>query len=390
LVDQEKTESFHDVTALVDDLLARGLALRATDLHFEPVDEGMLVRVRVDGQLADLEVLSSRFSENVVARLKILASLLTYRVDIPQEGSFLWQARSPAFDDSRTELRLATFPTIRGERAVVRVFRGTSTLQNLNSLGFAPEQVFRLRDAIAQPSGLIVVSGAAGSGKTTTIYAMIRELQDRFPGRSIITVEDPVEQRLNRVAQIQINPHGELTYERCMRSLLRHDPQIILLGEVRDRQTAAIAVEAALTGHFIFTTVHSGDGAETVVRFLEMGIPSYQLTSALTLICSQRLVRLRCGRCRGLASKGCEACLTTGYAGRTAIAELVEMDERIRGLVMDHSPASALRIELTRQGPSLMERAKALAAGGVTDDQEVARVLGGSPLQIYNDEPRVA
>jgi|CXWL01.1.fsa_nt_gi type II secretory ATPase GspE/PulE/Tfp pilus assembly ATPase PilB-like protein len=390
MADRQKEESFHDITTIIDDLLARGLAAGATDLHFEPIDEGMLVRIRVDGQLADLEVFSCRLSENLVARLKILASLLTYRVDIPQEGGFLWQSDAREPGDFRAELRVATFPTIRGERAVVRVFRATPALQSLDSLGFATDQVARLREAIAQPTGLIVVSGPAGSGKTTTLYAMIRELRDQSPGRSVITLEDPVEQRLNRVAQIQINPHGELGYERCMRSVLRHDPQVILLGEVRDRQTAAVAIEAALTGHLILTTVHSGDAAETMVRFLEMGIPSYQLTSALTVVCSQRLLRMRCARCHGSMTRGCEACLMTGYAGRTAIAQLAELDERVRALVLDHSSASALRVELTRQGPGLIERAKALSAGGVTDEDELARVLGCIPFHFYKEEHLVA
>lgn len=371
--------SQHDVSPLVDDLLCRGLHAGATDLHFEPVDEGLLVRVRVDGQLADLDLLSSSLAENVVSRLKVLSSLLTYRVDIPQEGAFLWQSGSGLPADRGAELRVATFPTIRGERAVVRVFRKTPLHQSLESLGFDKDQIEQIRTAVAQPAGFIVVSGPAGSGKTTTLYLMIREVRDRFPGRSLITLEDPVEQRLNRVAQIQINPHGELGYERCMRSLLRHDPQVILLGEVRDRQTAFIAVEAALTGHLILTSVHSGDPAETIVRFLEMGIPSYQLTSALTLICSQRLLRMKCKQCRDASSPGCDACLSTGYAGRTAIAHIAVLDERTRGLVLAHSPASALRQELRKQGPDLMEKAAALAARGVTDEEEVGRVIGYRP-----------
>lgn len=390
MFDPKNEDSSHDISPLVSDLLHRSFAAGATDLHFEPVDEGMLVRIRVDGQLANLEALPPRLSQNIVARLKILASLLTYRVDIPQEGSFSWKCDPSEPTGSHAELRISTFPTIRGERAVVRFFRDAPAIQSLESLGFPAEQVLRLRRAMAQPGGLIVVSGAAGSGKTTTLYAMIREMQDRFCGRSIITLEDPVEQRLNGIAQIQINPHGELGYERCMRSVLRHDPQVILLGEVRDRPTAAMAIEAALTGHLILTTVHSGDAAETLVRFLEMGIPSYQLTSALTLVCSQRLLRVRCGRCHTRMPRGCESCLMTGYSGRTAIAELAEIDERIRSLVLENSPASALRIELTRQGPRLLERAKTLSAAEVTDDHEVARVLGHAPLHIYNDEHRVA
>ena len=208
---------------------------------------------------------------------------------------------------------------------------------------------------------------------------MIRELRDRFVSRSVITLEDPVEQRIDRITQIQINPHGELGYERCMRSLLRHDPQVILIGEVRDRQTASVAIEAALTGHLILTTVHSGDPADTIIRFLEMGIPSYQLTSVLTLVCSQRLLRKTCRRCMKELPRGCDACFGTGYAGRTAIAQTVQVSERGRELILKHAPASELREELGKQGPDLIGRAAALTAGLVTDEDEVGRVLGVGP-----------
>jgi type II secretory ATPase GspE/PulE/Tfp pilus assembly ATPase PilB-like protein len=369
----------HDVTGLVNQMLSRGLAARATDVHFEPIDDGLLVRARIDGQLVDLELLPTSLSENVVSRLKVMASLLTYRVDIPQEGSLVWQGGSAEPASHPVDLRVATFPTIRGERAVVRVFHGSSELRSLDTLGLHPEQVSLIRSAVAQPAGFIVASGPAGSGKTTTLYAMIREVRDQFAGRSVLTLEDPVEQRLDRITQIQINPHGELGYERCMRSLLRQDPQVILLGEVRDRQTAAVAIEAALTGHLILTTAHSGDPADTIVRFLEMGIPAYQLTSVLTLVCSQRLLRKTCLKCSGASSRGCEACLGTGYAGRTAVAQLAQIDEQARTLILRCATASELRRELKRQGPDMMDRATALVLSGTTDGREVARVLGQRP-----------
>ncbi|MCH8150112.1 MAG: Flp pilus assembly complex ATPase component TadA [Planctomycetes bacterium] len=260
------TEARHDVRALVEGILNRGLTSGASDLHFEPTDRGMCVRARVDGQLVDFESIPDDLAENVVSRLKILASLLTYRVDIPQEGSFRFSPSSPG-DDEAPDLRVATFPTIRGERAVVRVFRAQASLQLLDSLGLAEEQVAVLSRAVARPVGLIVLSGPAGSGKTTTLYALLRTLRDKHPQRSVITLEDPVEQRIDGVTQIQVNPHGELSYQRCMRSLLRQDPQVLLLGEVRDSQTASLAIEAALTGHLILTSVHSGYPAETIVRF---------------------------------------------------------------------------------------------------------------------------
>lgn len=377
MVGRQRFETqFPDVAGLVDELLARGLHSGATDVHFEPTDKGLWVRGRIDGQLSELELLPLPLAENVVARLKVLASLLTYRIDIPQEGAFAWKPMRVQECGQAVEFRLATFPTIRGERAVARVFRAMPALQALDALGLSVEQLERLRRAIAQPGGLIVTSGPAGSGKTTTLYALIREMRDRFHERSVITLEDPVEQRIDRVAQIQINPHGELNYERCMRSLLRHDPQVIMLGEVRDRRTAGIALEAALTGHLILTSVHSGDPAETIVRFLEMDIPPYQLASALTLVCTQRLVRKVCASCRGARGGNCAACCGRGYAGRTAVAQLVEVDEPTRELILRNASASALRVVLKAQKPDLRERAAALVADGITDADEVARVLG--------------
>lgn len=372
---QASADARHDVTALVEDLLARGLTAGASDLHFEPTDRGMCVRARVDGQLVDFESIPGELAGNVVSRLKILASLLTYRVDIPQEGSFRYTPASRR-DDEASDLRVATFPTIRGERAVVRIFRSQATVQLLDSLGLADEQVAVLARAVSQPVGLIVLSGPAGSGKTTTLYALLRELRDRHPQRSVITLEDPVEQRIDGVTQIQVNPYGELSYERCMRSLLRQDPQVLLLGEVRDSQTASLAIEAALTGHLILTSVHSGYPAETIVRFLEMGIPPYQLVSALTLVCAQRLVRELCSTCDRTHAESCSRCLGTGYAGRTAVAHVVRIDEEARALILQRATASQLRAALAVQGPDLRARAADLVAAGITDEDEIRRVIG--------------
>lgn len=418
----------HDTAGVVHRVLARGIAAGATDLHFEPTDDGLLVRFRIDGGLVDIERLPPTIADNVVSRLKVLASLLTYRIDIPQEGSLRWHADPGdqpdhgGTDNGAVDLRVATFPTIRGERAVVRVFAAATALQTVDSLGLSTEQVAVLRDAVDRPAGMIVVTGPAGSGKSTTLYALVRHLRDHHRDRSVITLEDPVEQRIDRVTQVQINPHGDLTYERCMRSLLRQDPQVLLVGEVRDGRTAAIAIEAALTGHLILTTVHSGDPAETVVRFLEMGIPPYQLVSAVTLVCAQRLVRKVCRRCaasphtpagrrpgaarrcasreaasepapgadpeprRGEPSPGpnnggdaCDACFGTGYAGRTVIAHIARIDEPMRRLVLAQASAAQIRDALRAQGPSLYDRAETLIDDGTTDRHEVARVLGHAP-----------
>ncbi len=368
----------HDVSAMVDAALTEGLDARATDVHFEPIDSGLLIRFRIDGQLIDFDSVSSDFATNIISRLKVMAQLLTYRADIPQEGSFRFRGNAAGKATDETELRVATFPTVRGERAVVRVFRDAPVLQSLSALGLRDQQVELLRAAVAEPTGMIVMSGPAGSGKTTTLYAILRELRDNSPSRSVITLEDPVEQRIDRVAQIQINPYTELGYERCMRSLLRQDPQVILLGEVRDARTAGVAIEAALTGHLILTTVHSADPAETIIRFLEMGVPAYQLVSALTMVCSQRLMRKLCPQCADSASKDCPHCLGTGYHGRTGVAQIARMDEAARALILKNPTAPELREMLRPQGPDLRESAAALVADGVTDETEVERVIGAT------------
>ncbi len=392
------TREQHDVSGLVDDLLLRALRRRASDVHFDPTDTDLLVRIRVDGQLLDLERIPARLGPNVITRLKVLGSLLTYRMDIPQEGGLAWRpgaagaaksdvparASAPTVPlDDVSDLRVATFPTVRGERAVVRVFTRQSGLQSLDDLGLVAEQVAALRAVVRQPAGLIVFTGPAGSGKSTTMYALIRDCLARFPERSVVTLEDPVEQRIDRVTQIQIHPHGELSYERCLRSLLRQDIQVVLIGEIRDARTAAVTIEAALTGHLILTTVHSSDPAETVLRLLEMGIPAYQLVSTLALVCAQRLLRRRCGACPP-APDVCARCLGTGYAGRTAIAQMVSITDELRPMVRGHPSAAELRAAMARQAPPLAAQAGLAVRAGVTTVEEVERVLGASVGRAFS------
>ena len=320
--------------------------------------------------LHDFETLPQAAAQTVIGRLKVMAELLTYRIDIPQEGGL-------QFDT--VELRVATFPTVRGERAVVRVFAARSEVQGIDTLGFHPAQVRQLRTAVEAPAGMILVTGPAGAGKTTTLYSLIRHARDADPGRSIITVEDPVEQRIDRVTQIQINPHGELNYEVCMRSLLRQDPQVLLIGEIRDARTATAAVEAALTGHLVLTTMHSGDPAEAILRLLEMGIPPYQLVSAVTVVCSQRLLRRRIDKDDiepSPAAATPHPAAETGYRGRIACGQVVAIDEALRRLVLDRPSASQLRSAMKKQQPDLQSAAAKLVARGATDAEEVRRVLG--------------
>lgn len=382
----------HDVTDLVSAVLDRAIRQGATDVHFEPRDDGLTVRLRLDGQLVDVDRIPLPLAANVIGRLKVLASLLTYRTDIPQEGGVRWSPGEPvpSISPAAWDLRVATFPTIRGERAVVRIFRQSQQATPLGDLGFDESQVRLLRWAVQQPAGLVVVAGPAGVGKTTTLYALIEHLTDRFPQRSVITLEDPVERRINGVTQIQINPYGELDYERSLRSLLRQDPQVLLVGEVRDARTAEIVIQAALTGHLILTTLHSLDPGSAVVRFLEMGIPAYQLVSTLTMVCVQRLIRLACPGCSspprsavgaadGPTTPACAICLGTGYHGRTAVGQVCRIDDAVRAKILEKPSAAELRTMFDAQGPSLWDRGMLLVRSGRTTLDELRRVLGDEP-----------
>jgi type II secretory ATPase GspE/PulE/Tfp pilus assembly ATPase PilB-like protein len=251
---------------------------------------------------------------------------------------------------------------------------GTS---GLDELGLAAEMVRELRKAVAMPHGLILVTGPAGSGKSTTLYALAKHILALTPGRSVVSLEDPVEQRLAGMAQIQINPYGELNYARAMRSLLRQDVQVLLVGEVRDAETAHLVVEAALTGHLIMSTMHSGDPAEAIVRLLEMGIAPYQLVGALSAVCAQRLVRTLCEKCRNdnNAKKTCEPCAGTGYRGRTACGQIALLEEDLRQAILAHAPTNQLRTLIDRR-PDLSSDAQRLIAAGKTTREEVQQVLG--------------
>ena len=271
------------------------------------------------------------------------------------------------------DVRVATFPTIRGERATVRLLMTVGELSRLSDLGFSTKDVQTLRHASSKPSGLILVTGPAGSGKSTTMCALARHLIESDSGRSIVSLEDPVEQRVQRLAQIQVQPHGELNYVVAMRSLLRQDVQTLLVGEIRDAETAHIVIEASLTGHMLMSTMHSGDPAEAVTRLLEMGIAPYQVVSALSVVVSQRLLRLSCSKCLG---EGCPECRRTGYCGRTACGQVATVSEELREAILRQIPASQLRELISKTSPSLLEQARELAEDGRTTREEVLRVLG--------------
>jgi general secretion pathway protein E len=329
-------------------LLERALTLGASDIHLDPADEGHTVRLRVDGRFTPREPLDTTTSGRLIGRLKVMAELMVYRSDIPQEG------RLQLADGS--EGRLALIPSTRGEKATIRLFNAGHQASDLDSLDFDSTTNEWLRRQLDADSGLLLVVGPSGSGKTTTLYAAMAEIAARRGEFcQLYSIEDPVERRLEGCTQVQVDPLRQMDFAGGLKYLLRQDPEVIMVGEIRDAETARIAVRAAMTGHLVLSTLHCGRAAEAAPRLLEMGVEDYALSLALLGSVAQRLLRRICARCQG---SGCEHCLESGYRGRAVVAEY-------------HDP----RNEDT--GGSLTARAHELAAAGVSDADEVSRVFGG-------------
>ena len=377
-LDGLEVSSVDRVSRLVDLVIEDAVRRSASDVHFEPTNTRVEVRFRIDGVLHSVALLPLELAPNIVARLKVMAELLTYRIDIPQEGRL-----NEAGKKFGADMRVSTFPTIHGEKAAVRIFDATSRTFDLDQLGL-PEDVLReLTAKLEERTGAVLLTGPSGSGKTTTIYACLRHLvRASNGGRHVVTIEDPVEQIIEGVSQSQARPGTEFDFARGLRSLLRQDPEVIMIGEIRDPETAAIAIEAALTGHLVFSTLHAGSACGVVGRLLEMGVEPYLLTSGLKGILNQRLVRRVCNACHG---KGCDACGGTGYHGRLLLAELLTLTEPLRQAILAKSDTITLEAAAAQQGrPTVWSAAEAAVQAGKTNADEIARVLGprassGSP-----------
>lgn len=383
----KKADSQYAVHA-VDRVLAAGRESGASDLHLTPSPEGLELRWRLDGVLQPVMRFPREISANIVARLKVLSELLTYRTDVPQEGRIL---------DGQVEMRVSTFPTLYGEKAVVRLFASSGSLLRPADLGLPPEIIENLCRLLGETSGAILVTGPAGSGKTTTLYACLRELAAQSSGRSLASLEDPIEVAVPGVAQSQVNLAAGFDLATGLRFLLRQDPEVIMVGEIRDPDTADVAFQASLTGHLVLSTFHAGSAAACISRLSDMGIEPYLLRSGILAIVSQRLVRTLCSCSHVVTDEagflgldvatarqpaGCVECGMTGYRGRMLLAEMFTAQHSELGrAILSRSDARQLEDLAIQSGMTpLAQRASAAIVAGLTSPAEIRRVLGSSQL----------
>ena len=380
------------IIRFVNSLVTRAYRQRASDIHIEPFETELVVRYRVDGILYVVERPPLRALPNIVSRLKIMANLDIAEKRLPQDGRF-----SVRIAGKQADIRVSTLPTAFGERVVLRLLDKSGGLLTLEDIGIDPTLMPQMRKMIRKSYGIFLVTGPTGSGKTTTLYSALSEINSRE--QNIITVEDPIEYQLGGVGQIQVNPKIDLTFAQGLRSILRQDPDVIMVGEIRDGETAKIAVQAALTGHLVFSTLHTNDSAGALARLVEMGVEPFLVASSLVGVLAQRLVRTICPHCRvsyhpeaGLLKelcegaplpesatfyrgRGCSHCMQVGYLGRTGLYELLEVNDPIRRLVTTNADAATIRQQALRQQMRTLRQdglAKVLA--GHTTVEEILRV----------------
>jgi general secretion pathway protein E len=380
------------VIRLVNLIITKAIDLKASDIHFEPYESQFRIRYRVDGVLHDAEAPPKRLQSAIISRVKIMAKMNIAERRLPQDGRIMVKVKGKEID-----FRVSTVPTIHGESVVLRILDKTSIVLDIEKLGFPHDILADFDQCIKNPHGILLVTGPTGSGKTTTLYCALEKINS--PDKKIVTVEDPVEYQLRGVNQIQVKPAIGLTFANALRSIVRQDPDVILIGEIRDAETAEIAIHSALTGHLVFSTLHTNDAASAITRLIDMGIEDYLLTSTLVGILAQRLVRVTCPFCQEefaydesllkqlgvppeeasrikmVKPKGCAECGFTGYRGRTGIFEFLKVTDEIRALILQRKDSQKLK-ELARQRGmrTLRQDGWLRVKEGMTTVQELLRV----------------
>jgi general secretion pathway protein E len=380
------------IIKLVNLVLAQAIKDRSSDIHIEPYANSLKIRYRIDGMLYNLLNLPRRIQSSLVSRIKIMAKLNIAEKRLPQDGRI-----EVKIGDKSVDIRVSVIPTAFGERVVLRLLDKSQALLTLSDLGLDEAKVAQFNRLIKSPYGIVLVTGPTGSGKTTSLYAALSKINS--PSINIITIEDPIEYQIEGIGQIQVNPKIDLTFATGLRSIVRQDPDVILVGEVRDRETAEIAIQSSLTGHLVFSTLHTNDAASAITRLIDMGIEPFLVASSVIAIVAQRLVRVLCPRCKEayepdaeslidagiprsavngrqiFRRKGCNACMNTGYRGRTGIFEIMIMDEGVKKLILRTSDSNQINDEAVRNGMStLVQDGARRVLDGITTIEEVLRV----------------
>jgi type IV pilus assembly protein PilB len=391
LEDKESMASAGPVVRLLNYILFQAIRDKASDIHLEPFESDFRVRYRVDGTLYEMEAPPPSLAVPLISRVKVMSNLDIAETRIPQDGRI-----ELSIGGNPVDLRISTLPTVFGESCVMRVLDRSVVSLDLVKLGLRPDEVEVIRELQAKPHGIILVTGPTGSGKTTSLYSALNEAND--VGVKIITTEDPVEYDIDGIVQIPINDEIGVTYERVLRTILRQDPDIILVGEIRDRETAQIAIEAALTGHLVFSTLHTNDAPSTITRLIDIGIEPFLITATLDAVVAQRLVRRICTECKEFYEpdeevlrelnlkredmagktfaygKGCEVCNYSGYRGRFAIFEIMRLSDRIKQLILDNASTRDIREVAVEEGMRGLRESGLLAIyDGLTSVEEVIR-----------------
>ncbi len=378
------------IIKLVNHIISQAAKARASDIHIEPYQDSFKVRYRVDGILYDLLTPPKSIQAALTSRIKVMSSMNIAEKRLPQDGRL--QVR---IGDQDIDVRISTIPTAFGERVVLRLLNKSSSLLELSELGLAPERLALLRHLVTSPNGIILMTGPTGSGKTTTLYAVLSSINK--PDINIITIEDPIEYQLKGISQIQVNPKIDLTFARGLRSIVRQDPDVILVGEIRDRETAEIAVQSALTGHLVFSTLHTNDSASAITRLVDIGVEPFLISSSVIAVAAQRLVRVLCKDCRepylpdeimlrgiGISPEkaarhtifravGCPKCFHTGYRGRVAILEIMVMDEQLKSVILKTFDSNVIKSK-ARNMVTLRQDGIDKILQGLTTIEEVVRV----------------